>query len=359
MYPMKKISAIILFIGLSLGLKAQCLSPSNFVANNITPNTIDIDLNGSGSGPWEIEYGLSGFMIGNGISINTPNNTLSLTNLTPATSYRVYVRRICGSLNSSWATFTFTTGCGIVISTPVTFNFEGAVWQSPTNPTGTGNVGTCWNVSPQGTNTFWAAGPAHDTRLNTGPEGDHSSGFGKFIHLNGLGISLDSISTIKSPALDLIGLSNPQLKFWYHMYGAGIDSLEVMVRNNSALDWDTLHTFHGEQQFSQEEPWLAQTLSLASFVDSTVKIQFVAYAQGAEVQMAIDDLSIYDSSACQPSTYFRNISNDDTSVLLDWDVGSGSSHTIEYGLKGFSQGTGAQINVWSAPLSNKQLIRQH
>jgi PKD repeat protein len=353
---MKQITALILFVGFGLGLKAQCLAPTNFVANNITTSSISIDLNGSGSGPWEVEYGLSGFVIGNGITINTANKTLLLTSLSPATSYRVFIRRSCGSINSPWNTFSFVTSCGSVLNSPVTFNFEGAVWQSPTNPTGTGNVGTCWIVSPQGTNTFWAAGPAHETRLKTGPVGDHSTGFGTFIHLNGLGISIDSISSIQSPAIDLFGLSNPQLKFWYHMFGAGIDSLEVMVRNNSDFDWDTLHTFHGQQQLNQEEPWLPITLSLSAFMDSAVNIQFVAYAKGTEVQMAIDDLSIYDSGTCLPSTFFRTISNDDTSVLLDWDPGSGSSHVIEYGLKGFTLGTGTLLSLGSHPFRISNLL---
>ncbi len=353
---MKQITAIALFLAFGFGLRAQCLAPSNVLANNITASSINIDLNGSGTGPWELEYGLSGFAIGTGIRISSVNKTLSLTNLSSATSYQVYIRRSCGSINSPWHTISFVTSCGSVLSSPVTFNFEGAAWQSPTNPTGTGNVGTCWTISPQGTNTFWAAGPAHDTRLNTGPVGDHSTGFGTYIHLNGLGISIDSISSIQSPPIDLFGLSNPQLKFWYHMYGAGIDSLEVMVRPNSTIDWDTLHTLQGQQQFSQEEPWLPLSLSLSNFIDSTVKIQFVAYAKGTAVQMAIDDLSITDSSSCLPSTYFRTISNDDTSVLLDWDAGSGASHIIEYGLKGFTLGTGTVLNSGSPPFRVSNLL---
>ncbi len=353
---MRTITAILLCFILNLGLKAQCLPPSNFTANNITSTSIDIDLQASGMGPWEVEYGLNGFSLGNGTTINTTNSIISLTNLLPATTYRVFIRRSCGALTSSWASFSFTSSCGYVINAPVTFNFEGAVWQSPTNPTGTGNLGTCWNVSPQASNTFWAAGPAHDTRLNTGPLGDHTSGYGKFIHLNALGISQDSVSSIISPALNLLGLTNPQLKFWYHLYGAGIDSLQVMARNTSGINWDTLHTFQGEQQFSQEEPWLAQILSLASFKDSIITLQFVGYGNGTAVQMAIDDLSIYDSSACQASSFFRNISQNDTSVLLDWDTGTGASYTIEYGLKGFSLGTGTQLSIASPPFRINNLV---
>lgn len=346
---MRQIIAILLFIGLSEGALAQCLSPSNYLANNITTNSIDIDLNASGNGPWEIEYGPAGFTIGSGVTISSSANIVSLTNLSSATAYRVYIRRQCGSQTSAWSSFTFSTSCGTVLNAPITFNFEGAVWQSPTNPTGTGNVGNCWIVSPLGTNTFWAAGPPHDTRLTTGPLGDHSSGFGTFIHLNGLGISQDSISNIQSPAINLQGLSDPKLKFWYHLYGAGIDSLEVLIRTNNSIHWDTIHTFKGPSHFSQEEPWLSRDLSLQSYIDSTIYLQFVGYGKGTDVQMAIDDLSFYDALDCLAPSFFRNISNDESSVLLDWDAGSGSSQVLEYGPKGFTLGNGTQLLVGAPP----------
>lgn len=346
---MKYAYTLFLLIGLSFGLQAQCLSPTNFVATNVSPSSVEIDLTASGAGPWEFEYGVLGFTLGSGSSYNSNANIVSLTNLAPATTYRVYLRRRCGSLRSSWASFTFSTSCGSISTAPVSYNFDSPAWQSPTNPTGTGTLGTCWIVSPYATNTFWSVGPPHDTRLNTGPEGDHSTGYGSFIHLNGLGISLDSLSHLQSPAIDLNGLANPLLSFWYHMYGANIDSLVVMARLSAAVDWDTLHTFRGPQQMSQSEAWLPQTISLSAYKDSVIYIQFSGYGKGAEVQIALDDISFYDAGSCQPSSYFHSVSNDDTSVLLSWDPGSGTSFKIEYGPTGFSLGSGTQITVGGAP----------
>ncbi len=346
---MKKVLALLLFISFHLGLGAQCSVPSNFTAQNISTTSIDIDLSASGSGPWEIEYGLTGFMVGTGTRITVTANQPSITGLAPATAYRVHIRRKCGAQTSAWASFSFTTACNTTFNAPVTFNFESPAWQSPTTTNGTGTLGNCWIVSPQATQTFWSVGPPHNTRLNTGPLGDHSSGFGKYLHLNALSVSQDSISTIQSPAIDLSGVAQPQLEFWYHLFGAEIDSLELMARYNSALDWDTIYTFQGPQQSVQEDPWLKLNLSLSAYADSTVYFQFVGYGDGDEVQMAIDDLSVYDSLACRPSTYFHQVSTDDQSVLLDWDPGTGGSHQIEYGAPGFSIGSGTRLNVGAPP----------
>lgn len=353
---MKPAFHLLFCIALSFGLEAQCLAPTNFIASNVSTSSIDIDLSASGTGPWEVEYGLMGFILGTGTTQISNANIFTLSNLSPATSYRVFVRRKCGSQTSPSSYFVFTTQCGNTLSAPISFNFEGALWQSPTAPSATGSVGTCWIVSPQGTKTFWATGPPHDTRLNTGPEGDHTTGFGNFIHLNGLSTSLDTVSHIQSPAINLLGLSNPQLKFWYHLYGANIDSMVVLIKSSVGIDWDTLHTFYGPQQMAQDEAWQSINLPLNGYVDSIINLQFSGYGKGIEVQMAIDDLSIYDVPSCLHSSYFRNVSNDDSSVLLDWDPGSGTNFEIEYGPRGFSIGNGILVNASAPPFRISNLL---
>lgn len=243
----------------------------------------------------------------------------------------------------------YSANCTNPIPAPVRFNFDGTAWETPSNIIARSVMDTCWEVTPLGSNTFWSVGPPHETRLTTGPEADHTTGFGQFLHLNGLSTSLDSGSAIRMPAIDLSGLLNPQLAFWYHLYGAGIDSLEILAKASSGTSWDTIYTFRGQQQFSQTESWLPLKLSLSGYINSTVDIQFVGYGKGTDVQMALDDISVHDSASCQPSTYFRSISSDDNSVLLDWDPGSGTVHKIEYGKKGFTPGTGTRLTVGQPP----------
>lgn len=59
---------------------------------------------------FEAEYGVQGFALGNGTSVNISTNSLSLTDLLPDTYYDVYVRCVCDSaLMGDWAMVTFHT----------------------------------------------------------------------------------------------------------------------------------------------------------------------------------------------------------------------------------------------------------
>ena len=59
---------------------------------------------------FEAEYGVQGFVHGNGTSVNISTNSLSLTDLQPDTYYDVYVRCVCeDSLWGDWAMSNFHT----------------------------------------------------------------------------------------------------------------------------------------------------------------------------------------------------------------------------------------------------------
>ncbi len=328
---------------ISLQLHAQCNSLTNYLATNITPNSVDVNLSGNGSGLWEFQYGLEGFTLGQGTIFQTTDLTTTISGLAASQKYRVFIRRICGSANSSWISFTFSTSCTKVLIAPVQFHFEGSHWAYPTTPTAIGLMDSCWLVSPQGVGTFWSVGPPHETRLNTGPENDHTTGYGQYLCLNAQGVSLDSASTLKMPAIDLTGLNNPQFSFWYHIYGVEVDSMLIFAKKSSLALWDTIHRFIGQQQFAQTENWQSLSLSLSTYANDTVDIQFIGYGNGTRVRMALDDISIHDSASCRPPGYFRSVSTSHNSVLLDWDPESAASFKIEYGKKGFTPGTGTKV----------------
>lgn len=84
---------------------------------------------------WEVEYDTSGFTLGQGNTINTSSNPLTLNGLTPNTTYDFYVRSVCSpGDSSSWVgPYTFTTQCNIA-AMPYSQDFD--VWPL-----------TCWDVS--------------------------------------------------------------------------------------------------------------------------------------------------------------------------------------------------------------------
>ena len=99
------------------------------MATNISANSADLSWNTLGStATWDIEWGVKGFLLGNGVMINNiSTNHYTLTNLFPTTSFDFYVRSNCEGETAEWAgPFTFTTLCPTIspINLPFIENFE-------------------------------------------------------------------------------------------------------------------------------------------------------------------------------------------------------------------------------------------
>lgn len=75
---------------------ASCVIPSAVTASNAQMNAADLTwTGGTGDASYIIEYGSVGFVPGNGTTVTTATNSISLTGLTANTSYDAYVRAIC------------------------------------------------------------------------------------------------------------------------------------------------------------------------------------------------------------------------------------------------------------------------
>src|SRR5690625_5189528 len=88
-----------------------CEVPESIVVNDITENSAIVSWDEGDADSWEVIYGISGFDIEDaGTSVDVDTATLELENLDPDTEYDVYVRAVCGDLNSDWSeAVSFTT----------------------------------------------------------------------------------------------------------------------------------------------------------------------------------------------------------------------------------------------------------
>ncbi|WP_225036832.1 fibronectin type III domain-containing protein [Winogradskyella sp. SM1960] len=89
-----------------------CDTVTNISSNSITDNSATINwLAANTSATYTVEYGVSGFIIGNGTTISTSETNIQLTDLVPNTTYDIYIQTICSSSNTSLhtAVFSFTT----------------------------------------------------------------------------------------------------------------------------------------------------------------------------------------------------------------------------------------------------------
>lgn len=82
-----------------------CVSPTSFRASDFVNGT-NINLNWVAGGEeesWEIQYGISGFTVGNGTSIFSESTNLTIANLISTNSYQFYVRSNCSENEvSAW-----------------------------------------------------------------------------------------------------------------------------------------------------------------------------------------------------------------------------------------------------------------
>ncbi|MDA0325718.1 MAG: choice-of-anchor J domain-containing protein [Bacteroidetes bacterium] len=121
----------------------SCLDPTAITASDVTTTSAEIDWTAGGTETaWNIEWGTTGFILGEGTSGATTSPAYSLSGLTPnQTGYDFYVQADCGGDTSGWAgPFTFYTACGV---------FSGA-WS---NDFETDTL--CWLVVNQGDPNGW------------------------------------------------------------------------------------------------------------------------------------------------------------------------------------------------------------
>jgi len=88
-----------------------CPGPTVLSASNITASSADLSWTAGGTETtWDLEYDFSGFAQGSGTVLSVSSNPYNLSGLNPATSYDYYLRADCGNDSSIWTgPYTFTT----------------------------------------------------------------------------------------------------------------------------------------------------------------------------------------------------------------------------------------------------------
>ncbi|KAA9331247.1 fibronectin type III domain-containing protein [Adhaeribacter soli] len=92
-----------------------CNAPTNLTASSVTATSASIGFSASTSGAtgtYVLEYGPSGFSVGNGTVVNNISNPFNLTGLTPSTAYQFYIRKNCDTtgVSANAGPGSFTTG---------------------------------------------------------------------------------------------------------------------------------------------------------------------------------------------------------------------------------------------------------
>ena len=186
--------------------------------------------------------------------------------------------------------------------------------------TGTNNGAFEWRSNSGGTSSG-----------ATGPTGDHTTGSGIYMYTEASSpAALGETASLTSPCIDLSTHTSSvlTLSYWYHMYGADIQTLFVEV--DSMGTWVIADTIIGQQQTTNADPFQFRMASLDNFASLPyLKLRFRTL-RGASFNgdVAIDDVAINANSVgienedLTSNTFklFPNPSNGEFTLVLPQDL---------------------------------------
>lgn len=330
----------------------SCPKPNGLSIVSAGPNSVQLSWTSGGANNWQIEYGSPGFGQGTGTIVNANSNPFTVTGLSPNTTYQFYVRDSCGAGDvSAWSNPVGGRTPCTVFSAPYTENFDGNSWQEPQFFNQPGQIDPCWTRSDT-TGYFMAPNSGNSNVFNSGPDADNTTGSGNYVYSIIAGFANASSQTdLISPLIDLSTLSNPELRFYYHMFGADIDRLVVAV--NAGNGWSNVRTITGQQQSSSTAAWTEEIVSLGAYLNDTIQVRFRAFRSGSfgfSAAIALDDILVDEVPSCPRPSNFTLNSSTTNSLVLSWTTGGATNWQIQYRPIG-STGPFTIVNASSNPFT--------
>ncbi len=311
-----------------------CPAPTGQASNNATSTTVDLDWTENGSAStWNIEYGATGFTQGSGTMITATSKPYHLTGLSIGTTYDWYVRTDCGGGDqSSWTgPDNFTTSCA-ALTASYSQNFDQVT--APDLP-------NCWSAAlVQGASAF----------VNTVTTGNPHSAPNHAYLYNGSATS-GNILLISPQFSDLTSHSN-QIRF----YAYADNTADLIIGTMSdPTDQSTFTAFQ-----TVELTGTYTEYSIVFGTNYTLTDQYIAFRHGLNTihtTIYIDDFVYEPAPACPPPANQTETGIALNSSDLSWDeTGTATQWNIEYGAKGYTQGSGTTVSGITNPYTLSGLI---
>jgi hypothetical protein len=286
--------------------------------------TNSANLTWPGSGNYIIEYGLPGFVPGtgatagtNGTVINTPSQNYTITGLAAGTRYAVYVRQACGTGNftSNSAVTSFSTDCTTISSFPYTEGFE----------TGTASLlPVCIKALDYNADGIIDAGiQSINTRTGT------RCGF------------LDGPDLMVLPKMTLSG--SRRLRYFAKATGSpAVCKVWLSSSDNALSSFTTL--------------LLTDTVITGYYLEKMVDLDaysgniYLAFEGSAGGIILLDDIRVETIPSCVGPSFVSPVRANNTNLSISWK-GTGN-FILEYGLAGFTPGTGSNAGTGGTVISN-------
>ncbi|MGC1473226.1 MAG: fibronectin type III domain-containing protein [Psychroserpens sp.] len=302
---------------LAFSTTVACPNPSGLGVSNISTDSATLSWTaGASETLWDIELvditagdAATDVATASGVSNPYIQNTLVANN-----DYEFYVRADCSPNGTSdWVgPFAFTTSCN-AIAAPYTEDFE-----TFTVSTSAFTNENCWAGTNIGGYLWEVAATTDTSSADTGPASGISDGNYLFTEATS-GTTGDAIDFI-SPLIDLSALTAPSVTFDYHMYGAAMGTLDIIVDLNGVETVEL--SLVGEQQTSAGDPFITQTVDLAAYAGETIQVIFRG-TKGVDFtsDMSIDTIVFDEVPACIAPSMLTVSSVTDTTADFGWTAG--------------------------------------
>lgn len=151
----------------------------------------------------------------------------------------------------------------------------------------------------------------------TGPSVDHTSGNGKYLYLEGSGPCVNSTARLHSPCLDMTGINQAEMSFWYHAYGSAIGELHVDAIVDGVLHEDLIIPVIGDQG----DQWINQIVDLSQFTNHLIVVVIRGSTGGGfHSDLAIDDINISTSPIANFISVETQLCSNDVTTLNNFSV---------------------------------------
>ncbi len=296
-----------------------CPVPSVFVAKNIDDTQAQIQW----SPPFnclflEAVWGELGFdpNAASVFTIGCQSGEFTISNLQANTTYEVFVKSKCNLSDSPFScSIVFTTEC---MASTDRLNFDDKDLCQTSCLEDCTILGN-WNNSLSD-DQDWLVHQGETPTTFTGPENDAFE-FGNYIYIENAPTVCDSgaVAQLLSKCIE-IETNNTEcakLKFAYHMFGLGINTLELKLSENQGQHWITIFEKNG----SQSQEWLFEEIDLFPYAGRQILLSFEAFSGSAEGDIALDQIELFGA----------HFINDGELFYVDSDLdGFGSSDSLRY-----------------------------
>ncbi len=310
----------------------SCLEPTALNTTNITATSTDLNwtaASGAVDYNWEVQpqgtaQGTAGAVASGTGVVGTTVNTG--TTLTENTSYDFFVQTNCGgSDTSTWAgPVSFTTPCAAISTFPWTEDFE----------TSSSTV-DCWSILNQNADSDQWFIQTSATYANSG-----SQSYAYHSDFNS-GANDDYLI---SPQLTLTG--NQRFKFNYRVRSSNEPEEFEVVLSTTGKNASDFSTVLVPNATYSNTTYTEMTIDLSAY--STNVYVAIHYPAGSTdgYYLYIDDVTVEDIPSCLQPTALTATTITATTADLSWTENNSPAATswnIEWGVTGFTQGTGTMI----------------